>query len=302
MKAVVLKEYGGVDRLLYEDLEAPAPGVGEVLVKIAATSVNPIDWKLRSGAMREFFPLQLPTILGRDLAGEVAGLGSGVSGFTSGQRVMALASRAYAEFAVVKATELAPIPEGLDFEQAAALPLVVLTGAQLIERGLRLKAGQSVLLTGAVGSVGRSAAYVAAQHGLQVIAVVRASQLSEGESLGTLGLVALDNEAGLNAFKDIDAVADTVGGTVAVRMLKQLHPGGIFASVVGLPKEAEEFDVRTERVVVQPDASRLSELAQDVAKGRFHIPIARVFKLSEIRLAHQLAEAGGVGGKIVLIP
>jgi len=302
MKAVVLKEYGGVDNLLYEDVETPRPGEGEILVKVSSASVNPIDWKLRSGALQEVFPLEFPAILGRDLAGEVAAFGGGVSGFAVGQRVMALTNHTYAEYAIVKAKDIAPIPDGLSFEQAAALPLVVLTGAQLIESGLKLRPGQSVLLTGSVGSVGRSAAFVAAQHGLQVIAVVRGSQLAEAESLGTLGLVAAEDEQGLSTFKEIDGVADTVGGTVALRMLKHLHPGGVFASVLGVPKEAAHYDLRAERIMVQPDAARLFELAEDVAKGRFKIPTAKVFQLSEIRKAHQLGEAGGAGGKIVLVP
>src|SRR5271165_4829684 len=156
MKAVVLKAYGDIDQLSYEEVDQPHPGSGEVLVRIAATSLNPIDWKLRSGAMRQFIPLELPTILGYDLAGEVVELGSGVTSVKVGQRVMALASKTHAEYAVVKAEIAAGIPEGLSFEQAAVLPLVTLTGAQLIERGIKPKTGQSVLLTGALGGVGRT--------------------------------------------------------------------------------------------------------------------------------------------------
>jgi len=302
MKAVVLRAYGGVEQLSYEDMEKPKPAIGEVLVKIHATSVNPIDWKLRSGHMHSIFPLSFPAILGRDLAGEVVELGYGVTGFSLGQRVLALANRTYAEYAVVNANDVARIPDSMGFEQAAALPLVTLTGAQLVEHGIRLKEGQATLLTGAVGSVGRSAAFVAQQHKIQVIAVVRESQIAEGENLGTLGLVAIDDEATLKLFEDIDAIADTVGGSVAVGLLKHLRRGGIFASVVGIPKEVKNFDIHAEQVVVRPDAKRLGELAEAVAHGKFKIPIAKVLKLAEIQEAHRLGEAGGVGGKIVLVP
>jgi NADPH:quinone reductase-like Zn-dependent oxidoreductase len=300
MKAVVLKGYGGLDQLSYEDVETPKPGVGEVLVKVAATSLNPVDWKLRVGELKEVFPLQFPAILGRDLAGEVAELGSGVTSLKVGDRVMALANNTYAEYVVAKAEDLTRIPEGLTFERAAALPLVALTGAALFEQGVKLKGGQSLLVTGAVGGVGRTAAYVAGTHHVQVIAVVRASQLVEAESMGTLAVVALDDEQGLAKFQDIDGVADTVGHDVALSMLKHLRHGGMFASVVGIPKEIADYDIRAEMVQVKPDAGRLAELAEDFAEGRFEIPIVKTLKLSEIREAHRLGEAGGLGGKIVL--
>jgi NADPH:quinone reductase-like Zn-dependent oxidoreductase len=155
MKAVVLHEYGDVDQLRYEEAEMPPVGEKEVRVRIRATSINPIDWKLRSGAAKERFPLELPEILGRDLSGEVDEAGASVVGFEKGMRVMGLANGTFAEYTVAKADVLAPIPDALSFEQAAALPLVLLTGTQLIERAIKLAAGQTVLVTGALGSVGR---------------------------------------------------------------------------------------------------------------------------------------------------
>jgi NADPH:quinone reductase-like Zn-dependent oxidoreductase len=303
MKAVVLKGYGDADQLSYEEAATPVPGEGEVLVKVGATSINPIDWKLRSGAMRAFMPLEFPAILGYDLAGEVASAGPGVvEGVAPGDRVMALASRTYAEYVAVKASALAPIPDVMSFEEAAALPLVTLTGAQLIERGVRPKRGQSLLLTGALGGVGRTAAYVANQHHAQVIAAVRPSQIPAAESLGTLALVSLDDEEALSHFKEIDALADTVGGAVAAGLLKHLRHGAVVASVVGFPEEARDYDLHTVMVEVESDAIRLKELATDVSRKRLKIPIARVMKLAEAGEAHRFAQAGGVGGKIVLVP
>ena len=301
MKAVVLKAYGDVDQLSYEEVDQPRAGRGELLVRIAATSINPIDWKLRSGAMREFMPIEFPTIPGYDLAGEVAELGSGVTSLKVGQRVLAVASKTYAEYAVVKADIVAQIPDGLNFEQAAALPLVMLTGAQLIERGIKPKTGQSILLTGALGGVGRTAAYVAAQHA-QVIAAVRPTQLGEARSLGTLAVVSLEDEEGLAKFSDIDSFADTVGGPVAAKLLKHLRHGAVYATVVGAPQEAANYDIRVEMVEMQSNAAQLAQLAEDVAKGRFKIPIAKVMKLSEAGEGQRLGQAGGAGGKIVLVP
>jgi NADPH:quinone reductase-like Zn-dependent oxidoreductase len=302
MKAVVLKAYGDVGQLSYEDVEQPRPGSGEVLVKIAATSLNPIDLKLRSGAMQQFMPLEFPAILGNDVAGVVAALGAGVSSFNMGQRVMGIASQTYAEFAVVKADALALIPDGMSFEQAGALPLVTLTGTQLIERGIKPKTGQSVLLTGGLGGVGRTAAYVAGEHYAQVIAAVRPSQLQAAESLGTKAVVSLDDGEGLARFSNLDSFADTVGGPVAAKLLKLLRPGAKYATVVGAPPEAANYDIHVEMVEMQPDPVRLRQLADAFVKGDLKIPVARIMKLSEAAEAHRLGQAGGTGGKIVLVP
>ena len=252
--------------------------------------------------MRQFMPLEFPTILGYDLAGVVAELGAGVTSFKVGQRVMGVASRTYAEYAVVKADVLTLVPDALSFEQAAALPLVTLTGTQLIERGIKPKTGQSVLLTGALGGVGRTAAFVAGQHNAQVIAAVRPTQLPEAESLGTRAVVSLEDEEGLAKFVDIDSFADTVGGPVAAKLLKLLRPGAIYATVVGAPPEAANYDIHVDMVQMQPDPVRLAQLAEAFVKGEFKIPIAKVMKLSEAAEGHRLGQAGGAGGKIVLVP
>jgi NADPH:quinone reductase-like Zn-dependent oxidoreductase len=173
MRAVVLHEYGGPDKLKYEVAPDPVAGRGEVLVRVAAASVNPIDYKMRSGEAKEHFPLELPAIIGRDLSGIVREVGEGVSGFAPGDKVIAFATKTYAELVVVKATDLALVPEKLDLVHAAALPLVTLTGEQLITRGTRIQSGQTVLVSGAVGSVGRSAVWTAKKAGAVVFAGVK---------------------------------------------------------------------------------------------------------------------------------
>jgi NADPH:quinone reductase-like Zn-dependent oxidoreductase len=301
LKAVELHAYGGVDQLFYEDVPEPKPGNGELLVKVAATSVNPIDWKLRRGDMKAATPLHLPAILGYDAAGTVVSLGPGAQGFQAGERVMGLVDHAYAEFLVAKPEALTRIPDGLDTEDAAALPLVMLTGTQLIEKGVQPKAGQTVLVTGAVGNVGRTAVYVAKKHGMKVIAGVKGSQRKEAETLQADQVVALDDEKALASLGQVDAIADTVGHDVILKLMSHIRPNGVLATVVGKPQGAEGKNFRIQEVWSHPDSKRLYELAQAVAKGEFSIPIAKRMKLSQIREAQTLAEAGGIS-KILLIP
>jgi NADPH:quinone reductase-like Zn-dependent oxidoreductase len=298
MKAVVLEQFGDVNNLQLEDVDEPAVGAGEVRVRVRATSVNPIDWKIRSGAVRG--RIELPAILGRDLAGEVDKVGEGVTGFTKGQRVMALANGTYAQFTTAKADVLAPIPDKLNFEQAAALPLVVTTGAQLMERAVKIQRGQTVLVLGALGGVGRSAVHVALQHGAIVMAGVRKSQVEEAKTLGAHHVIAIDDETELERLRDLDAIADTIGGATAALALRGLKEGGVFGTVLGAPKEAASHNVRVAGFMAQPDASRLYELADDVARGSFTIPIAKTMPLEEVREAQKEAEEGHVHGKIVL--
>jgi len=302
MNAVVLYEYGETDKLQYKtDQQEPPFGANEVRVRVRATSVNPIDWKLRSGAARARMPIEFPAILGRDLAGDVADLGRGVTGFKKGQRVMALANGTYAEFTTVKADILAPIPDALSFEQAAALPLVLTTGAQLIERGVQPQPGWTVLVTGALGGVGRTAVHVARKHGAHVIAGVKSSQREEAAKLGAERVVALDDEKDIATLRDLDAIADTVGGVTIAGLLKALKPGGVLGSVLGEPKEAAGKNIQVHAIQAQPDASRLHELAEDVARGEFSIPIAKVFRLDEARKAQDFAEHDHPNGKVLLV-
>jgi NADPH:quinone reductase-like Zn-dependent oxidoreductase len=263
--------------------------------------VNPIDFKLRSGAMKAFWPLELPTILGRDVSGIVREVGAGVSGHKPGDKVMALGNRAYAELAVVAAKDLAFVPEKLDLVKAAALPLVTLTGEQLISRGAKIQSGQTVLVTGAVGNVGRAAVWTAKKAGAIVIAGVKKAQMKEAAGVGADEVLALDDAAALEKLGFIDAVADTVGGETAVKLLGKVKQGGTFASVLGPPGNAKMHPtVRIEAIQSSPDARTLRTLAEDVVAGRLVIPIDRMVPLAEAAEAHAAAEKGGIG-KILLL-
>jgi NADPH:quinone reductase-like Zn-dependent oxidoreductase len=302
MKAVLLYEYGPVENLRYEDTPDPKYGDNEVLVRVKATSINPIDYKLRSGAAKARMPLELPAILGRDLAGEVVATGRNVSGFPRGMRVMALTNRTYAELTVVAADLLTAIPDALSFERAAALPLVTITGSQLIERAVKPTAGQRILVTGALGGVGRTAVHVARQHGAHVLAGVRSTDKEAASMLHADDVVAIDNQEEIAKLHDLDGIADTIGGAAIERLLPAIRSGGVLGSVLGKPDAAAKYPIRVEAFMALPDASRLHQLADDVAGGKFDIPIARTMKLSEIQEAHRIAERGGLKGKIVLIP
>lgn len=302
MKAVVLYEYGDVNKLQFEkDQQEPPFGPSEVRVRVHATSINPVDWKIRSGAARSRMPVDFPAILGRDLAGEVVDVGREVTGFRKGMRVMALANGTYAEFTTVRADVLAPIPDKLSYEQAAALPLVLTTGAQLIERAVNVQPGWTVLVTGAVGGVGRTAVHVARKHGAHVIAGVKRSQIDEAASVGAERVVAIDTDEEIPNLRDLDAIADTVGEPAIGRLLHYLKDGGILGSVLGQPASASSRNIQVRAMMAQPDASRLYELADDVARGEFTIPIAKTFRLEEARKAQDLAEHGHPNGKVLLV-
>jgi NADPH:quinone reductase-like Zn-dependent oxidoreductase len=268
---------------------------------VAASSVNPIDFKMRSGAAKDRFPLELPAILGRDISGIVREVGKGVEGFKPGDKVMALGKRAYAELAIVEAKDLALVPETLDLVKAAALPLVVLTGEQLITRGTEIQSGQTVLVTGAVGNVGRSAVWTAKKAGAVVIAGVKKSQVKGAEALRADQVLALDDATAMDKLGFIDAIADTVGGETAQKLLGKVKQGGIFASVLGPPGNAKLHPtVKIEAVQAVPDAGTLRTMAEDVAAGRFEIPIDRMVPLAEAGKAQAAAEKGGIG-KILLL-
>jgi NADPH:quinone reductase-like Zn-dependent oxidoreductase len=301
MKAVQLQAYGSVDQLLYEEVPIPVAAPDQVLVKLTSTSINPIDYKIRRGDMKDIMPLKLPTILGYDLAGQIVALGDGVTGIELDTLVMGVTDHTYAEYVACKAEILALMPEGLNPSDAGAFPLVLQTGAQLIEKGIAPQPGQRVLVTGALGSVGRTAVHIAKQRGAYVIAGVRASQRAEAAALNADEIVAVDNQQDVAGLKELDAVADTVGRDVIDRLLPRIKKNGILATVVGKPKSADGRSLKVNEVWSQPDAKRLQQLAVEIAKGDFAIPISRRMKLADIRQAQELAEKGAAG-KVVLTP
>ena len=301
MKAVVLHEYGGPSKLKYEDFPDPQPGPGEVLVRVQAVSLNPIDWKMRSGAAKERFPLEFPAILGRDVAGVVREVGEGVQGFKDGDRVFALANKTYAELCVVKASDLAIVPEGLELTIAGTIPLVSVTGDQLMRDGAKAQKGETILLTGTLGSVGRIALFAALEIGAKVIAGVRKKQIEEAKSLGAAEAIDISDDDELAKLGIVDAVADTIGGELATKLIAKVKPGGNYGSVVGPPSNAAlNPTVHVNAFMAHADAKTYVHYGEAIRDGKLALPVDRMVPLADAAEAQAVAEKGGIG-KIVLL-
>jgi NADPH:quinone reductase-like Zn-dependent oxidoreductase len=302
LKAVRLYEYGGPENLKFE-VDAPDPVLSAdfVLIESAAASVNPIDWKIRSGARQKDFPRTLPTILGKDVSGVVRAVGGNIRTFKPGERVLAVAEATYAELVVVEGSLLTHLPEGLDLVDAAAIPLVVLTGDQLVKQSARVQRGQTVIVGGALGSVGRAAVHTARKLGAHVIAGVRGRQLPEARALGVADTVAIDDDAAIAGLPMVDAVADTVGGETAAKLFAKVKNGGSFGYASVLPEgvPATNPTVQVTRVFARPNAASVREFADDVRDGKFVLPISHRLPLRDAGHAHALAQKGG-SGKIIL--
>jgi NADPH:quinone reductase-like Zn-dependent oxidoreductase len=286
MNAIVMHEYGGPDVLKYETYPDPVAGAGEVVVP---------------GAVKAFFPLTFPVVIGWDIAGTVVRVGSGVTGVGVGDRVFTWAFHTYAELCAVKAELLAKVPDGLDLAKAGALPLVTVTGSQLALVAGGVQAGQTVLVSGALGAVGRSAVFAAKERGARVIAGVLKKQVDEAKVLGADQVVALDDESAFGALAPVDVVANTVRGKTAEQLLGKVKKGGVFASATGVPDNAEKNypGIKTVGFHSKQDPKTLVALARAFQDGKLVIPIDRTMPLRDAAKAHAVVEKG-VNGKVVL--
>ena len=301
MKAIVVHEYGGPEVLKFEDYPDPVLAKGEVMVRVAAASVNPLDYKRRLGLTKDYYPIHFPGLIGVDMAGTVIKIGLGAEGFSVGDRVFAMADNTYAELCAVNVAILAKVPDGLDLIQAAALPLVTTTGNQLLS-ATGVKSGQTVMVVGAVGNVGRSAVFTAKERGAAVIAGVLKRQMDQAKTVGADQVVATDDDTAIANLPPLDAVADAVGGRTAEKLIVRVKQGGVFASVVGAPQNAAKYpSVKAVFVFSKFDRKTLEFMAEAVRDGKLVIPISRKLPLSEAAEAQAAAEKGGIG-KIVLVP
>ena len=300
MKAIVVHKYGGPEVLKFEDYPDPAPGAGEVLVRVAAASVNPLDYKRRAGLTDDYYPIHFPGLIGVDMAGTVVKIGPEVEGFSVGDQVFSMADNTYAELCVVSAAILVKVPKGLDLIQAAALPLVTITGNQLLS-ATGIKAGQTVLVAGAVGNVGRSAVFTAKERGATVIAGVLKRQVDEARTAGADQAVATDDDTAIANLPPLDAVADTVDGRTAEKLIAKVKPGGVFATVLRAPQNAAKYpDVKVAPVFSKFDRKTLEFMAEAVRDGKLVIPISETLPLRQAAEAQAAAEKGGTG-KILLV-
>ena len=300
MRAVVMRRYGGADVLEAGEMPRPVPAAGEVLVEIKAAAVNPADGKWRAGMFADFAPVGFPHVLGYDVAGVV----TAGEGMPVGVRVAAMLDSflkgGYAEYAAVARDRLAILPDGLSFEQAAAVPTAGLTGSQLIERAVDAQPGQRILLTGAVGAVGRFVLHRARSRDVRVVAAVRENQKAEALALGAEAAIALGAESW--AGPGFDHVVDTVGGPAVAALCRHLLPGGRIATAATTPIDPEGLLAVPEFYAVAGDARELEELLAAVAGGEIAVPVAQVLPLEEAAQAQRLTDAGGAGGKIILRP
>ena len=302
MRAAVIHEYGDPSVFHYGQAADPECGPQEVLVRVAAAGINPVDIQERAGSIRSYRPVIFPGILGWDLSGVVEKLGAGVNDLVVGDLVVGWAYHTYAELCAVRADLLVKVPEGLDLVSAAALPLVSMTGSQLVLVGADVRAGQTVLVSGATGGVGRAAVYAAKLRGAWVIAGVQLRQLEEARILGADDVVAMDDDAAMGRLGPVDVVANTVRGQSATQLLGKVRPGGMFASVTGTPAGAETYPaVSTLAFVSKQDRTNLENMVNAAHSGALVIPIGRRLPLSEAAEGHRLVERGGVG-KVLLVP
>ncbi|PSB44526.1 NADPH:quinone reductase [Cyanosarcina cf. burmensis CCALA 770] len=300
MKAIRMHAYGGADVLKYEDVPLPQPAADEVLIRIYAAGVNPVDWKIREGYVGKTF--NLPHILGADVAGVVESVGDAVQRLKPGDEVYGYASLrregTYAEYIAAKASEVTLKPKSIDFIQAAALPVAALTSWQAIFDTAHLEAGQKILIHAASGGVGSIAVQLAKAKGAHVIGT---ASTRNTELLRKLGVdEAIDYQATPfeDVVRDLDVVLDTIGGETRARSLKVLKPDGILVSIVGSPPESAS--VRVAITHVQPNAAQLDEITTFIDSGQVKPYVETVLPLSEAAQAHQLSQSGRTRGKIVL--
>jgi NADPH:quinone reductase-like Zn-dependent oxidoreductase len=299
MRAVLLSETGGPEVLRVQDVPRPEPGDGEVLIRVRAASINPIDWKHRRGLSAK----QLPAVLGNDISGTVEQ--SRVDAFAEGEDVFGFAPRGgYAEFATSPAPALACKPPGLSHEQAAAIPVAGLTAWQaLFDRGA-LQRGQTLLVAGAAGGVGHLAVQLGRHAGARVIGTGSARNRDFVLALGADEYVDYTSQDVAEAVGDVDVAFDTVGGATTATLVPTVREGGVIVVIAGAPPEAQaaERGVRAELLVMSPSAEQLAKIAELVAAGEVRVEIAGTFSLSQVAAAHELSEAGHTRGKLILTP
>src|SRR6201987_864991 len=307
MKAVTISKYGDAGVLTHANIERPKPKSDGILVRNRAAAVNPVDWKIRDG-LGEMFGLQFPIVLDCEIAGTIEEVGSEVRDFRTGEPVYGYVSLqrngGYAECTIAKSDEIAPKPESLDFDRAAAIAVGALTSWQAIFDTANLQDGQRILITGASGGVGSMAVQLAKAKGAFVIATASGKNEEFVRSLGANEFVDYTRGKFEEKVREVDVVFDTVGGDTLERSFETLRRGGCLVTTVMPPSEekAENYGIRASMIGVQPSGEQLREINKLIAAGKLKTHIATVLPLTEVRKAHQLSESGRTRGKIILHP
>ncbi|MHC8405820.1 NADP-dependent oxidoreductase [Pseudomonas sp. TMB3-21] len=303
MKAIRVAQYGQPEGFVFEELPSPVPGKGEVLIEVAGSGVNPIDWKVLSGAMKAFIPLQLPYTPGVEVAGRVAALGKGVSGFSVGDEVFGFINivGGYATEVVASADRLAHRPSRLSALHASGVPAVALTAWQALHEHAQIKAGQRVLIHGAAGGVGSMAVQMARITGATVVATASAGNHDYLRELGASEVIDYNQSRFETAVEPVDVVLDLVGGDTQTRSWSVLKPGGVLVSPVSPPdvKQAEAAGATGKHFATQSDGKQLQKIAALFETGELVIEV-QVLPLSQAEGALRKSSGRHTRGKLVL--
>jgi NADPH:quinone reductase-like Zn-dependent oxidoreductase len=305
MRAIWQDRLGGPDVLELTERPRPEPAPTEVLVRVTAAGVNPLDWKTRRGGA---FLGRPPFTVGADVAGVVAAISEGVTRFAVGDRVFGMPrfpheAAGYAEYVTAPSRHLAPIPSRLGDVEAAALPMAALTAWQSLVDTAHLQPGQRVLVHGAAGGIGHLAVQIAKAHGGYVIGTARASRHAFLRELGVDEVVDHTRHEPASAVRDVDVVLDLVGGTTAARSLPALRDGGLLIGVssgTDAAHAAAAGRVRVTYLLVEPDHHALEAIAALAADGTLRVHVSRTLPLAQAARAHEIGEAGRTRGKLVL--
>ena len=306
MKAVAMHVYGGPEVLKYEDAARPDPATGEVLVRVHAAAVNPVDWKVRAGHLRGFLNYSLPLIPGWDLSGVVEATGAGVTDWKQGDAVYARPdlrrNGAYAEYIAVRASELGHKPRSIDHVQASAIPLACLTAWQALFDAGGLKAGQRVLIHAAAGGVGTFAVQLAKWKGAHVVGTASERNHAFLRELGADEVIDYTKTNFEEVVRDVDVVLDTLAGQTRDRSWNVLKKDAILVSILGQPSpdDAAQHGVRAAGVFVEPNQAQLGEIAKLVDSGKLRPIIETVLPLAQAARAHEMNQTLHTRGKIVL--
>jgi len=314
MKAIAINEFGGLDKLQLMDLPVPEIRPGEILVKVSAAGVNPVDWKIREGYLKDLFSHQFPVILGWDAAGVVQGVGNGVTRFKQGDEIFAYCRKpivhggAYAEYILLEEEHAAIKPKNITFEEAASIPLAALTAYQSLFDAAKLQPGETILIHAAAGGVGGFGVQLAKDHGAVVWATASGRNKKYVQDLGASQVVDYSQtNFGDEVFSKyphgVDVVFDCVGGEVLQKSAEIVKQGGRLITIVDDPTGLARSDIHKEFVFVAPNSTQLTELARMVEQGRLKTHLSQVFPfgLEEARKAHELSESMHTRGKMVLV-
>ncbi len=306
MKAIRIHRYGDAGVLSLDDVAQPAPGDEDVLIRVVAAGVNPVDWKIREGGLKDRLGHRLPLTLGWDVSGVVAAVGRAVRSFSPGDLVYSRPDIArdgcYAEYVAVRASEVALRPTTVSHVEAASLPLAGITAWQAIVETAQVSTGQRVLIHAGAGGVGSLAVQLAKWRGAHVIATASAANADLVSFLGADEVIDYRRERFFEQVQGVDVVFDTVGGQVQQDSWRTLRPGGLLVSVVDPPSEevARQRSVRAEFIFIQPNAAVLEQIAGLVDAGQLRPVVGAEFALRDAAAAHRLSQSGRARGKIVL--